>query len=147
MWATQQQWSVHSHQPKQGAASYMSSTNGRCNTNERGSSYCRRERKMWLLTKFSDGRCMCGHVQNRHKTLPYAGNHIACRHCECPKYRPRVPCWECGAWVWFDTMVVDRIIPGEQGGRYTRDNIRIHCPKCSGRQGQKRTIEKRYGNG
>lgn len=42
------------------------------------------------------------------------------------------------------TMIVDRIIPGEIGGRYTRTNIRPHCAGCSGRQGQERTMELRY---
>ncbi|QFG11223.1 HNH endonuclease [Gordonia phage CloverMinnie] len=51
------------------------------------------------------------------------------------------PCHECGAVVSFDTMCVDRHpIPGEQGGRYTRDNIAVHCVGCSGRQGQRRTV-------
>ncbi|WAB09582.1 HNH endonuclease [Gordonia phage Wooper] len=50
-------------------------------------------------------------------------------------------CHECGAVVSFDTMCVDRHpIPGEQGGRYTRDNIAVHCVGCSGRQGQRRTV-------
>lgn len=51
----------------------------------------------------------------------------------------QAPCWECGTAVTFDTMRVDRIIPGEDGGTYRRNNIRIHCGSCSGRQGQRRT--------
>lgn len=42
------------------------------------------------------------------------------------------------------TMIVDRIIPGEAGGRYTRDNIRPHCSPCSCRQGVRRTHEIRW---
>lgn len=41
------------------------------------------------------------------------------------------------------TMIVDRITPGEYGGRYTRGNIRPHCVSCSGQQGQRRTTELR----
>ncbi|ADX31989.1 HNH endonuclease [Tsukamurella phage TPA2] len=52
------------------------------------------------------------------------------------------PCHECGQPVTFETMCVDRHpVPGEQGGRYTRDNIAPHCARCSGRQGQRRTTE------
>lgn len=52
------------------------------------------------------------------------------------------PCHECGQPVTFETMCVDRHpVPGEQGGRYTRDNIAPHCVRCSGRQGQRRTTE------
>lgn len=36
-------------------------------------------------------------------------------------------------------LIVDRIIAGEDGGRYTRKNIRPHCSTCSGRSGQRRT--------
>lgn len=50
-------------------------------------------------------------------------------------------CWECGAEVTFDTMVVDRITPGYLGGTYTRTNIRIHCCLCSCRQGQRLRVE------
>jgi hypothetical protein len=53
----------------------------------------------------------------------------------------KAPCWECGTLVDFDTMIVDRITPGEQGGTYRRNNIRVHCVGCSGRQGQRRTME------
>jgi 5-methylcytosine-specific restriction endonuclease McrA len=47
------------------------------------------------------------------------------------------PCHECGQLVNDETMVVDRIIPAKFGGRYTRDNIQIHCATCSHRQGAK----------
>jgi len=53
----------------------------------------------------------------------------------------KVPCWECGAMVNDETIICDRIVAGEFGGRYTRDNIRPHCSTCSGRQGQRRTME------
>lgn len=49
----------------------------------------------------------------------------------------KAPCWECGAPVDFDTIVVDRIIPAHQGGSYRRSNIRVHCHDCSNREGAK----------
>lgn len=91
----------------------MSSRAGRCNSNERGSSYDRRARRAWLLSPASG----------------FGGD------------GEKVACWECGAMVSDKTMIVDRIIAGEFGGRYTRDNIRPHCAVCSCRQGARRTNE------
>lgn len=88
---------------------------GRSNSNERGSSYDRRARRTWLLSPKSG----------------FGGD------------GEKVPCWECGAMVNIRTMIVDRINPGEFGGRYTRANIRPHCVCCSGRQGQTRATELR----
>lgn len=90
----------------------MSSTNGRCNTNERGSSYARRARKLWLLSPEAG----------------WGGDGID------------VPCHECGVLVELEDLVADRIVGGELGGRYTRDNIAPHCLLCSCRQGQRRSI-------
>lgn len=88
---------------------------GRSNSNERGSSYDRRARRAWLLSPASG----------------FGGN------------GEKVPCWECGAMVNDKTLVVDRVTAGEDGGRYTRGNIRPHCPTCSCLQGVKRTNELR----
>lgn len=91
----------------------MSSTRGRSNTNERGSARERRARRRWLLSPES------GHGGDGES----------------------VPCSDCPTVVTDETMYVDRIIPGEQGGRYTRNNIKPHCQLCSCRQGQRRTVE------
>jgi len=93
----------------------VSRRTGRSNSNERGSSYDRRARRTWLLSAAAG----------------FGGD------------GDKVGCWECGAMVNDRTMIVDRIVPGEFGGRYTRDNIRPHCCGCSGRQGQRRMIELR----
>lgn len=89
----------------------MSSTRGRCNTNERGSAADRRARKLWLVSAAAGWG---GDGQD-------------------------VPCWECGVLVELEDLIADRIVGGEDGGRYTRDNIAPHCPRCSGQQGQRRT--------
>jgi hypothetical protein len=91
----------------------VSSISGRSNTNERGSSYDRRARREWVLSP----------------AAPFGGD------------GEKVPCWECGAMVSAKTMHIDRIIPGEAGGRYVRANIRPHCGPCSCRSGQRRTAE------
>lgn len=81
----------------------------------RGNSYDRRVRKTWLLSAAAG----------------FGGN------------GEKVPCWEpqCGTMVDYERLYVDRIIPGEQGGSYRRDNIKPHCGPCSHRQGQRRTTE------
>lgn len=46
------------------------------------------------------------------------------------------PCAFCRAELTFSTMTVDRFpIPGRQGGRYTRDNIRPACLGCNSEDG------------
>lgn len=45
------------------------------------------------------------------------------------------PCWECRTPVTDKTLVVDRIVPGKDGGRYVRGNIRPQCHPCSRVQG------------
>ena len=93
----------------------MSSTNGRCNSAERGSSHARRARRAWLVTPEAG----------------WGGD------------GETVPCWDCGVVLEPCDIYVDRLVPGEDGGRYTRDNIGPHCAVCSCRQGQRRTVELR----
>lgn len=93
----------------------MRTKTGRSNSNERGSAANRRARRAWLLSAVSG----------------FGGD------------GEKVACWECGTMVDTRTLIVDRIVPGELGGRYTRDNIRPHCPTCSCRQGAARTWELR----
>ena len=46
------------------------------------------------------------------------------------------PCAYCGTMVDFVTMSVDRYpIPGCQGGRYVRGNIRVSCLPCNSKHG------------
>jgi hypothetical protein len=72
--------------------------------NARGSSYDRRRRKQWLLDEWGDG--------------------ITAR------------CWRmssarCERWVSLETVTVDRVVMGRDGGRYTHDNIRPSCAPCN----------------
>lgn len=48
----------------------------------------------------------------------------------------RAPCAYCKAALTIETITVDRYpIPGCQGGRYTRDNIRPACKLCNSEHG------------
>jgi hypothetical protein len=78
---------------------------GTSNANDRGSSSQRRARKLWLLVTFGDG------------TTATCG-------------------FGCGTVLTFETITVDRHpVPGCQGGRYVRGNIRPACGPCNSRHG------------
>lgn len=80
---------------------------GTSNSNSRGSSYQRRQRRAFLVEKFGS------------KT----GKTIRCFHCKKRMHvNARVRRWE-----------VDRFpVCGHAGGTYARDNIVPACPKCNG---------------
>lgn len=83
----------------------MTVTRGTTNRNQRGSSYNRRARKLWLLSQYG------------------IGSPTRCR------------CFRCKCWLYFTTITVDRITPGCEGGTYRRDNIRPACGKCNSETG------------
>lgn len=90
----------------------MMGVNGRPCGDPRGSAAQRRARKVWLLSPAAG----------------WGGD------------GETVPCWECDVLLEIDDVFADRIIPGEDGGRYVKANVAPHCSLCSGRQGQRRTI-------
>lgn len=69
---------------------------------KRGNSTDRRNRKLWMLSCDKFGG---------------DGTKVACVHCQ--------------AMVGYDEVQADRIIPGSQGGRYTRENCQPSCPGCN----------------
>lgn len=79
------------------------------NGNQRGSSYQRRARKLWLVSVAAG----------------WGGD------------GETVPCWECCALLEICDVFADRIIPYCEGGTYARNNIAPHCELCSHRQGQR----------
>jgi hypothetical protein len=83
---------------------------GTTNRNDRGSSKDRAARRQFLLVTFGDGA-----------TAP----------CLAEQHHP-----ECSGSVTEDTISADRWpIPGCDGGRYTRDNIRPVSILCNALQG------------
>ena len=81
---------------------------GTSNTNSRGSAESRRRRKVWLLATFD----------------PDLGPEQA--RCS----------FGCGTVVDLATISVDRFpVPGCQGGRYVRGNIRPACEPCNSTHG------------
>jgi hypothetical protein len=80
---------------------------GTSNSNARGSSYSRRRRKQWLLDNFGNG--------------------------------VTAPCFMrgCDAVLTADTITVDRIQLGRDGGSYRRGNIRPACSSHNASEGSK----------
>lgn len=56
---------------------------------------------------------------------------------------PACRCYRCGKLLTYDTLTVDRIIPGCKGGKYRRDNIRPSCSDCANKQGGELRAETR----
>lgn len=44
-------------------------------------------------------------------------------------------CYRCGCVLTGEDVTVDRIVPGCQGGRYRRANIRPACGRCNSAAG------------
>lgn len=86
-------------------------TNSREPNSARGNVTTRRRRKLWMLT-------------------PEAGfgGDGATVLCSEP---------DCDAILTIDTVFVDRIVPGIDGGRYVKGNVKPHCCSCSHKQGWK----------
>lgn len=80
------------------------------NGNVRGSAAERRRRKQWLLDTFGDGTTAMCHLELSDR---------------------------CEMDLTFATLTVERVVPGCQGGRYTRDNIIPACRPCQDHQGGK----------
>jgi HNH endonuclease len=96
---------------------------GTSNGNSNGNSTDRARRKVWLIETY---RADCD-AQFTATSLVYGvdfGEGIpACR------------CYRCGTLLTFETVTVDRIIPGCKGGTYRRENIRPACAKCNSETG------------
>lgn len=105
---------------------------GTSNTNERGSSYQRRRRKEWLLETYAADRALVRVVYTDGETVvdewvmtPEVL--LGFEQVESAEYVPTARCYRCGDLLWFETLTVDRIIPGCKGGTYRRNNIRPAC--------------------
>jgi hypothetical protein len=107
------------------------SRRGTTNGNARGGADDRRRRREWLvltyradkdvvvLLRYEDGRRMFWTEVDPGTE----GAEPACR------------CYRCGCLLTENTLTVDRIKPGCQGGTYRRDNIRPACGTCNSSTG------------
>jgi hypothetical protein len=95
---------------------------GTTNGNARGGSDERRRRRAWLVETYRANEDV--HVIELYHGSIVVGVNLgdgvpACR------------CYRCGVLLTEDTLTVDRIKPGCQGGTYVRSNIRPSCQPCA----------------
>lgn len=104
---------------------------GTSNGNSSGSAETRRRRKRWLLETYrADVDLLITPIGT------VFGSASADYVYEGPCTRvPACRCYRCGRLLTFETLTVDRIIPGCQGGTYRRDNIRPACGPCNEKTG------------
>lgn len=118
----------------------MTTTRGTSNSNDRGSAEQRRRRKGWLIQTYAADRALIrvlyqdGRVEVEDFVLTPE------QQMEFPsvaeaEYVPTARCYRCGRLLWFETLTVDRIIPGCKGGKYVRTNIRPACGLCNSETG------------
>jgi hypothetical protein len=101
---------------------------GTTNGNARGGSDERRRRREWLVQTFRANVDVI-RIELFHGPITVEvvkgteGAEPACR------------CYRCGVLLVADTLTVDRIRPGCQGGTYARTNIRPACGTCNSSTG------------
>jgi hypothetical protein len=112
--------------PEQGKrpASRRGTTNG----NARGGSDDRRRRREWLIETYRADYDLAV-----IEGLEFAGGLAVLPGTE--GSRPACRCYRCGALLTSETVTVDRIVPGCQGGTYRRGNIRPACGPCNSETG------------
>ena len=109
---------------------------GTTNGNVRGSNEERRRRRQWLVETY---RADVDAPKPEHNAPPTNEEEAeAFFHLEEVPLGWGIPacrCYRCGVLLTEDTVTVDRIIPGCQGGTYRRNNIRPACGSCNSREG------------
>lgn len=107
--------------------------------NERGSAESRRRRKRYLLDAYAanvealvlvdTGDDVLAVLQERDSATAlleeWSGQAVEWQ------VRPACRCYRCGDLLVFETLTVDRIVPGCQKGTYRRTNIRPACFDCN----------------
>lgn len=106
----------------------MTAARGTTNANARGNTRDRAARREWLVTTYRANVdafvTLWGDVVEADPATVLDG-------CSVPACR----CYRCGALLTLDTVTVDRIVPGCNGGRYVRNNIRPACGGCNSETG------------
>ncbi len=143
---------------------------GTSNANDRGSAEARRQRKTWLFEVWAADRVMV-----EFDYVPGIGRDGDTFWGDLPvgrdgdtfwddlpvgsdwsgqggyvRERPLVRCFRCGKLCDWDSVEIDRIKPGAEGGRYTKSNIRPCCSACnkvlSGEWTKKRNAKQKLRN-
>lgn len=106
---------------------------GTTNGNARGSTEDRRRRREWLVKTY---RANVDMPEFRPAYPVFNGCALGMGETACR-------CYRCGCLLTVDTLTVDRIIPGCEGGTYRRDNIRPACSDCNEETGRDLSNERR----
>lgn len=97
---------------------------GTSNGNSAGSAEARRRRRAWLLETYAADTMARWRFD---ELIPCEPDHPdAVKVCRC---------FRCGTLLTLETLTVDRVIPGCQGGTYRRSNIRPECSECASKRG------------
>lgn len=104
---------------------------GTSNGNSSGNSEDRRRRRAWLLETYRADV----DVYNGLITVTYWQDRDGVLVCQLGEGIPACRCYRCGCLLMIETLTVDRIIPGCQGGTYRRNNIRPACSDCNSETG------------
>ena len=101
----------------------MSTYRGTTNRNERGNTAQRRKRREWLVATYR------ANVDLQRDVDMFTGAEV--EH-EVPNGHgePTCRCYRCGDLLTVDTVSADRIVPGCEGGKYVKGNIRPACMPC-----------------
>lgn len=120
-------------------------TRGTSNKNVNGNSEDRRRRKNYLLETYA--------ANTRLIRVEWEGGDVEYRDAEAYHFEgvfgvvsvaevPTTRCYRCGDLLHFETLTVDRIVPGckktakyPNGGTYIRENIRPCCGPCNSETG------------
>jgi hypothetical protein len=109
--------------PELGRPARRGTTNG----NARGGSKDRERRRQWLVDTFR---------ANLDVLVVRLGNGSEIRlDTMLGRGEPACRCYRCGRLLTVETVTVDRIVPGCQGGTYRRSNIRPACGPCNSSTG------------
>lgn len=96
-------------------------SNGNCS----GNSEARRRRKVWLVETYRADVDVEWLVREDGSIVVWPASELALF----TKHACR--CYRCGCLLITDTVTADRIIPGDEGGTYRRENIRPACGSCN----------------
>lgn len=119
----------------------MTAKRGTSNSNKRGSSEQRRRRREYLVETYrADVDLITHYLRDPEGSLVQEVQGIAPADQWAEydgdteiKVEQVCRCYRCGALLTVNTVTVDRIKPGCQGGTYRRENIRPSCPGCMSR--------------
>lgn len=132
-------------------------TRGTSNKNVNGNNEDRRRRKNYLLETYAADRPLIiitwtdGTVTDPEPSVLTPEGLLEYPEVAAVEQIPTTRCYRCGVLLHFETLTVDRIVPGcvktakyPRGGTYVRENIRPCCADCNSKTGGAMATGKQY---